>query len=148
VQELCGLSSGFLEMDKNRNILCSCSRVVWTSLIAAYGIPLPSNTCNHCCVVFLFVIDSIIPSSTFRFFTRVLLVINLESSAHSGFPIFSQRTPKSRSFPPPSRISPSAVLKPRYGTIEAVWSAECCLKLERGTHDGLYPIFQNLSVRL
>lgn len=98
---------------------CSCSSVSLTSLIAAYGIPEPSKIANHSFVFFVCVTFSIMDSSSFLFSTLTLLVLNLGSVFHSGFESLSHIMPKRRSFPPPIMMSPSRVLKPLYGTIDA-----------------------------
>jgi hypothetical protein len=101
-------------------LVCSCISALRTSLTAAYGMPLPSNTSSHSCVVFVAEIFSISASSSSRFATRDALILNFGSSFHSGRPRPSQRMPNRRSLPPPKRISPSLVLKDLYGTMEAV----------------------------
>jgi hypothetical protein len=98
---------------------CLWLKVPWMSLIALYGSPEPSNTSNHSCVDFVFVIDSIKESSNSRCATRWVLMLNLASVFHSGWPRPSHIRPKRRSLPPPNKISPSLVLYDRYGTIEA-----------------------------
>ena len=84
--------------------------VPWMSLTAAYGIPLPSRISSHSCVVFFWTVSSIKPSIISRCWTRSLLVTNRGSVFHSGKPNRSHSTPKSRSLPPPNRMSPSRVL--------------------------------------
>lgn len=91
---------------------CGWFNVVWMSLMAAYGMPLPSKISSHSCVVLVCVTCSITVSSSALFLTRSLFVKNFGSVAHSGLPIRSHRMRKSLSFPPPSKISPSPVLKP------------------------------------
>jgi hypothetical protein len=59
-------------------------------------------------------------SSVSLFSTLFAFVLNFSSDIHSGFPTFVARIPKSRSLPPPSRMSPSDVLKALYGTIDAI----------------------------
>lgn len=81
--------------------------------------PLPSSRSSHSCVVFCFVSLSIRPSSSTRFATRTLFVAYRSSVTHSGLPSFWHRIPNNRSLPPPMSRSPSDVLKPLYGTIEA-----------------------------
>jgi hypothetical protein len=102
-----------------RAMVCSWLSVAWTSLMAAYGIPHPSRMLSHSAVVFCFVSLSISPSKVSRFCTLRAFVLNLSSSIHAGLPILVHRTPYKRSLPPPSRISPSEVLKALYGTIDA-----------------------------
>ena len=73
--------------------------------------PQPSSMSSHSCVVFCFVSPSIISSSASLFCTRTAFVLNRSSWINSGFPIRLHRTPYRRSLPPPSRMSPSDVLK-------------------------------------
>lgn len=96
---------------------CGCSNVSLTSLIAAYGIPLPSKIANHCAVVFVIVTLSMAASSSTRLVTRALFVAKRGLRFHSGCCKRSQITPKSRSLPPPSMMSPSEVLNPLYGAM-------------------------------
>ena len=102
-----------------KNVPCSCFMVAWISLMAEYATPLPSKMSNHSLVGFVRVTDSIRPSIRMRFSTRLSFVTKRGSVAHSGWPSFSQRRPNRRLFPPPKRISPSSVLNPEYGTIDA-----------------------------
>lgn len=74
---------------------------------------------NHSCVVRLAVSASMRSSSSLRLRTRSLLVTYFGSLLHSDLPSFSHSMPKSRSLAPPRKISPSAVLKPWYGTTDA-----------------------------
>lgn len=102
-----------------RAMVWSWFSVACTSLMAAYGIPQPSKMSSHSAVVFCLVSLSIKPSKVSRFCTLRAFVLNLASSIHSGLPILVHRTPYRRSLPPPSKISPSDVLKALYGTIDA-----------------------------
>ncbi len=81
--------------------------------------PLSLSISSHSAVVRVRVSASINASSSMRFWTLAPFVANFPLYFHSGLPSLSQSTPKSRSLPPPSKISPSPVLKPLYGTIEA-----------------------------
>jgi len=81
--------------------------------------PLSLSISSHSAVVRVRVSASINASSSIRFRTRAPFVANFSLDFHSGLPSLSQSTPNSRSLPPPSKISPSRVLKPLYGTIEA-----------------------------
>lgn len=102
-----------------KDLLCSWFRVPKTSFTAAYGRPEPSRMFNHSCVVCLVVSASMRSSNSLRLRTRSLLVTYLGSLLHSDLPSFSHRMPNSRSLAPPTKISPSAVLKPWYGTTDA-----------------------------
>lgn len=91
--------------------VCGSPSAVLTSLMGAYGMPLPSKAASHSSVVFWRVMSSICASSSSRFATRWALEENLGSSFQAGRPMASQRTPKRRSLPPPMRMSPSLVAK-------------------------------------
>lgn len=93
---------------------CTCSWFIvpWISFTAAYGKPLPSKISCHRCVVRLTSSPSIKGSNTARLLTRSLLLTNRGSFFHPDLPILSQRIPNRRSFAPPTKISPSAVLNP------------------------------------
>lgn len=90
-----------------------------TSLTAAYGRPEPAKTASHSAVVFFTVTASMAASSASRCCTRSALVAYCEAVTHSGWPRPWQRLRKRRSLPAPNRMSPSEVLKERYGTMEA-----------------------------
>lgn len=122
-----GVLSSLMGPHDGCSISCTMPRaMVWswfsvacTSLMAAYGMPHPSNMSSHSAVVFFLVSLSISSSRVTRFCTLRAFVLNLSSSIHSGLPILVHRTPYNRSLPPPSRTSPSEVLKALYGTIDA-----------------------------
>lgn len=101
--------------------VCGSSSAVLTSLMGAYGMPVPSKALSQSLVVLPRVISSMRASSSSRCATRWALEANLSSDFHSGRPMLSQRTPKRRSLPPPMRMSPSLVSKALYGTIDAAF---------------------------
>lgn len=136
-----------------QNVPCSCFIVAWISLMAEYATPLPSKMSSHSLMGLVRVTDSIIPSMRMRFSTLLSLVTNRGSVAHSGWPSFSQRRPKRRLFPPPKRISPSSVLNPEYGTMDAKfrqksqpyvapYGKQCAT---RWTYGAQYPIVLSLA---
>jgi len=80
----CGISSDRDGWIGRVDVLCSCSSVALTSLMAAYGMPLPSNISSHSWVVFVFVTLSTSSSSSSRCATRSAFVTNRLSLIHSG----------------------------------------------------------------